>query len=282
MLTMAALGTDLRQIREERNVSLGQMAQDTRISSRHFQSLEEGRINDLPGGIYNRAFLRAYCEYLGVDPTEFLRRYESETGSVPDRPVVRPAQPIKHDFSPSRSHPLAIWTAGLLVSVAGLYFSRHWIASVFSPYFSRPAPTSLAVNVKPLQVVPVQLEPAANKTAAPATPSAASLEAQAVPPAEAVASETLQGKFVLTVEVVDDCWVSLDSDGNRVLVRLLKPGEGHSYAADQRFFLVLGNAAGVHLKINGQPLKPLGKPGSVVKLMITEQNLQELLAKATS
>jgi len=34
-----------------------------------------------------------------------------------------------------------------------------------------------------------------------------------------------QGKFVLTVEVVDDCWVSLDSDGNRVLVRLLRPGE---------------------------------------------------------
>jgi hypothetical protein len=38
----------------------------------------------------------------------------------------------------------------------------------------------------------------------------------------------------------------------------------------------------VHLKINGKPLKPLGKPGSVVKLMITEKNLQELLAETTS
>lgn len=274
---MTALGIDLKKLREQKNVCLDRMAADTRISIRHLRSLEEGRYQDLPGGMYNRAFLRAYCEYLGTDAQEYLERYRVEAGPA----VGEVQQPLPQtrpcNLAPSRSHQLAVWTAGLLLSVAGLYFSRDWISAVFAPYFSRPAPTILADPGRLPGEVP----------SAQASPEAAALPVsheapQAAAPRETAAGEITQGKFVLTVEVVDDCWVSLDSDGNRVLVRLLRPGEGHTYAADQGFFLVLGNAAGVHLKVNGMPLKPLGKPGSVVKLAITEQNLQELLAKTAS
>lgn len=275
---MTLLGIDLKKLREEKNVGLDRMAQDTRISIRHLRSLEEGRYQDLPGGMYNRAFLRAYCEYLGTDAQEYLERYRAEAGAAAGETQRPLPQASPCNLAPSRSHPLAVWTAGLLLSVAGLYFSRDWISPVFSPYFSRPAPTILVDPDRPHG----DMTSAQAAQEAPAPLRVSDEAPQAAAPQEPAAGEMAQGKFVLTVEVVDDCWVSLDSDGNRVLVRLLRPGEGHTYAADQGFFLVLGNAAGVHLKVNGMPLKPLGKPGSVVKLAITEQNLQELLAKTAS
>jgi len=57
----------------------------------------------------------------------------------------------------------------------------------------------------------------------------------------------------------------------------MDPGEIQSLDANQQFLLIVGNAGGVHLKINGKPAKPLGKSGEVVKIFINEKNLQDLL-----
>ena len=280
---MSSLGSELRHHREARNISLTQVADETRISIRHLRSLEEDRYGDLPGGMYNRAFLRTYCTHLGLDAKDYLARYERETGTVPERPARPPITPV---YTPPKSHPLAIWAIGLILSVAGLFVSRDWISSVFSPYFTRPAEPAMVRTAPPAGTATIRLEPITDVSDAATATAPISLET--IDPSrlesdpESLATQVLQGRFQLSVDVVADCWVSLQSDGNKVLVRLLKPGEGHTYAANEGFYLVLGNAAGVHLKINGQPLKPLGKPGSVVKLQITEQNLHELLEKSTS
>jgi hypothetical protein len=73
----------------------------------------------------------------------------------------------------------------------------------------------------------------------------------------------------------------VNSDGNRVLNRLLEPGDDQFFDATQRFYLILGNAGGIRLKINGKPAKSLGKSGDVVRLIINEQNLNDLLEKNT-
>ena len=78
------------------------------------------------------------------------------------------------------------------------------------------------------------------------------------------------------------CWVSVKGDGNTVLSRLLEPGEDKSFDANERFYIILGNAGGVRLKINGKQSKPLGKPGEVVRVLINEQNIADLVEKATS
>jgi hypothetical protein len=71
--------------------------------------------------------------------------------------------------------------------------------------------------------------------------------------------------------------VSVNSDGTRVLVRLLEPGAHQTFDADDRFYIVLGNAGGVRLRINGKPARPLGKPGEVVRVLITTQNISDFL-----
>jgi cytoskeleton protein RodZ len=78
---------------------------------------------------------------------------------------------------------------------------------------------------------------------------------------------------------VQRCWMSLTSDGNRVVSRTLQAGESPIFDAKEQFVMVLGNAGGVRLKINGKPAKPLGAPGAVVKLLIDMQTIPDLLQK---
>jgi cytoskeleton protein RodZ len=86
------------------------------------------------------------------------------------------------------------------------------------------------------------------------------------------------GTLRLEFEVVQKCWVSVSRDGDRVLVKLLEPGEDLSFDAAEKFYVILGNAGGVRLKINGKRAKPPGNSGEVVKMMINTENVSALLA----
>ena len=82
---MGSIASDLKLERQKRNISLAQIAADTRISLHFLESLEEGRYSELPGGMYNRAFLRAYCERLNLNQQDILNRYEAEISPPMDR-----------------------------------------------------------------------------------------------------------------------------------------------------------------------------------------------------
>ena len=76
---MISVKSKLKAEREKIGVTLEQISSDTHISLHHLESIEEGRFADLPGGMYNRAFIKAYCESIQLDPGEILERYEQET-----------------------------------------------------------------------------------------------------------------------------------------------------------------------------------------------------------
>ena len=279
-----ALGVDLKAARLEKNVTLQRAAQDTRISLRHLQSLEEGQYRDLPGGMYNRAFLRNYCAYLGLDPGSLLTRYEQESEPHGDKMVKAWAPGPNLSHEPFRFPPVLVWSLMFLASVVGLWFSRGWISAVFSPYFSRPPASRLETrepNPDPAQqhagepaLVPAPI-PARPASTPAADAAAASVSAQAA------LERPVPGTIQLRVEAAEQCWISVTGDGRRILSKLLQPGESHSFGADAGFELILGNAGGVKLKINGKPVRSLGPSGSVIKLTINAQNIPDLLEKFT-
>lgn len=59
----------------------------------------------------------------------------------------------------------------------------------------------------------------------------------------------------------------------------MEPGEIQQLYASEQFSIIVGNAGGVQMKINGKPAKPLGKPGEVAKILINEGNLQDYLVQ---
>jgi hypothetical protein len=83
------------------------------------------------------------------------------------------------------------------------------------------------------------------------------------------------------VEVTEECWISIDSDGQTTVRRILAPGEEQTFGASEQFAITVGNAGGIRLKINGKPARRLGKSGDVVKVLINDRNLQDFIDKTS-
>lgn len=69
---MAGIGETLRSNRERRGITVEQVAQDTRISLRFIEALEDEQFDELPAPVYVRGFLRSYANYLKIDPQPLL------------------------------------------------------------------------------------------------------------------------------------------------------------------------------------------------------------------
>jgi cytoskeletal protein RodZ len=272
---MGSVASELKSEREKRKISLAQIAADTHISLRHLESLEEGRFGDLPGGMYNRAFLRAYCATLNLDQQEIIQRYEEEVSSFPGKPPKFKVQ-IPAQDSRLKPSPLVIWSLTLLVSATGLFFSRRWITAVFSPYFYHTPARTVRFEPKP-QPAGNFPAPADSSIAAHAVFSPTPSQKNSTPAESALSSHAPASPLQLEISVTEKCWVSVERDGALAFRKLMEPGEAQSLNASEEFLLIIGNAGSVHLKINGKPVKPLGKQGEVIKFLINTRNMLDLI-----
>ena len=86
---MGSFGERLRREREMRGVSLDDIAESTKIGTRLLRALEEEHFELLPGGIFNKGFVRAYARYLGLNEDQAVTDYLAAAGeSSPDPRVI--------------------------------------------------------------------------------------------------------------------------------------------------------------------------------------------------
>jgi cytoskeleton protein RodZ len=78
-----SLGARFKQERERRGITLEDVAVSTKIGTRMLQALENNRYDQLPGGIFNRGFVRAYARHLGLDEESAVAEYVASTGQKP-------------------------------------------------------------------------------------------------------------------------------------------------------------------------------------------------------
>lgn len=71
----ATIGEQLRLAREERSIPLREISDQTRISMHYLEAIETDDYKRLPGGIFNRSFVKAYARYVGYDEKEAVEGY---------------------------------------------------------------------------------------------------------------------------------------------------------------------------------------------------------------
>ena len=81
-----SFGSQLRTERERRKLSLSTIAGATKIGTHYLQAIEEEELEKLPGGIFNKGFVRAYAGFLGIDETDLIADLVAKM--EPPRPVV--------------------------------------------------------------------------------------------------------------------------------------------------------------------------------------------------
>src|SRR5580658_4116214 len=72
---VGAFGEKLRKQREQRGIELDAISNTTKISTRMLRALEDERFDQLPGGVFNKGFVRAYARLVGLDEEEAIADY---------------------------------------------------------------------------------------------------------------------------------------------------------------------------------------------------------------
>ncbi|MDR1727084.1 MAG: DUF4115 domain-containing protein [Acidobacteriota bacterium] len=279
---MGAVADELKAKRESLGLSLEQISEDTRINLRHLESLEGGRYDELPSGMYARAFLRTYCDILQLDKGDMLRRYEEEVGP----PTEKPAVPQSHLPSTRRLSPAIVWGVVFLVSAGGIFFGREWITATFSPYFTSEADDAPPAVQRPPSPAPAADAARTGASGATGAPSGDAAPPEGTPEADAPSAATAPapGRSAtggqdrpLWLEVIgkESCWLSVNSDDAFAFEDMLNPGDTKSFIANRKFAITVGNANGVQLKLNGRAVPPLGKAGQVVRLTLDASSLAQ-------
>jgi len=86
-----AFGDRLRRQRQRKNLSLTEIAATTKVGASHYAALEKGDCSHWPGGVYNRAFIRAYAQAVGLDPDETAAEFAECHEPPPAIAAVDPA-----------------------------------------------------------------------------------------------------------------------------------------------------------------------------------------------
>jgi cytoskeleton protein RodZ len=268
---MGSFGENLRREREMRSVTLEEISDATKISLRALQALEAEEFTKLPGGIFNRSFVRTYARYLGLDEDKVMTEYLAVCPKSEDVDLkhFNPVKAASQKETP-RGRLMAL-TLALTLLAAGyaLYsYSRQRLATPpreassagsASPSVLPPAPGTGAPSTStegPDKLAPGQTGPTPAKSAgSPAAPAGGTA-------------------LLLQVAATERAWVAVDADGKPAFQRILNPHDIQTVKATTSFDFVTGNAQGVILTLNGETLKPLGQRGEFKKLHLTRDDVK--------
>ena len=252
------LGEKLRQAREERGITLSEVAEQTRISPIYLQSIDNDDYRGLPGGIFNRGFVKSYAKFVGLDEQEALLDYsriQNEIDSAP-REEFKSYKPevLTDDRSASSMMPTIITAAVILALMTG------GILFLVS-YLRRPA------------------EPAANTTTRPPSNSEVATNTNTAPVSSSVPDMgTLKVEFKALTEPVS---LSATSDG-KASTNVVAAGSTVSFEPKEGLKLSYSKslARNVQLTINGKtitlPAVPLNPKRAAIEFEINKGNLAQI------
>ena len=276
---MGAFGDRLRREREMRGITLDEITESTKISRRHLEALEKEHFDQLPGGVFNKGFVRAYARFLGIDEDQAVADYSTASNEQPEPENKFPLEiheESNRELNPRRSKfPLIFAVAALVGVLVGYGF---WIKS-------KPHNSGAIENTRQSAPASAASEPQANAPTPPATASSPELtndssqaaaakqapaESTAAPRPverrrEAVSSESANAPasakettFLVQVKAKEDSWVSIVADGKSVMQRVLTADKHKSIKAGKILILRTGNAGGIEVSFNGRTLGALG------------------------
>src|SRR6185369_7671648 len=90
---MPTLGEELKRRREERDITLADISEATRIGTRFLKAIETDNYSVLPGGIFTRSFIRAYAKQVGMDEDESISLYQQQVTGVTAEAVPQRIEP---------------------------------------------------------------------------------------------------------------------------------------------------------------------------------------------
>lgn len=247
-----------------RGVSLEELSSATRISTRFLTAIENGQWEELPGGAFNRGYIRSASRYLGLDEDGMVAEYSLETNVAPVFVAVAAKRHTRAGASKTRG-----WTRFALLAAVGIVvLGGGWFAGtkIVHRVRARRADTPARYS----GFVRSETAPATSAQSAPAKPSDA-----AATPAPDLSRARRAPALALIVDAVSPSRVMVKADGKQMFQGYMRAREQESFHAQQDFTISTNDARAVRLELNGQPVAPMGLAGQPGSITLTAKDLKK-------
>ena len=246
-----SIGSTLAQARESAGLTLEDVAAKTRIRRTLILGMENDDFSACGGDFYARGHLRTVATAVGADPAQLLAEFDAE------RPEAAPPR-ATDVFEPEINAPAERrgpnWTAAMaaaLVLIVGFGIVQAFSGSDKKGTEAAGTDTS---------------------TSAPARSPSASSPSPTEGGGSAVA-QAPRGKVTVVLRATDRSWVQVTTNtGQELFQGLLQDGQQKTFADKARIKLVIGNAGGVDLTVNGADIGAPGRRGQVARVQFTPED----------
>lgn len=254
------LGEKLRRAREERGISISEVAEQTRISPIYIESIENDDYKLLPGGIFNKGFVKSYAKFIGFDEQEALNDYarlSAQNEIVAEHPQKVYQPEVLTDDRATASMLPTILFAGVILALmtGGILFVLNYLQSSDSPPVANANTNTNAVAANSNVGTPADTTPAGVPTMA-----------------------DLRVEFSAVTEPIS---LRSTADGNDES-QLVSPGSPIVFQPKQSLRLGYSRslAQSARLSMNGKPITlpetPLNPRRNVIEFEITGANLAKI------
>lgn len=250
---------NLRHIRQEKSISLEQIAMQTHIRLAFLQALEEWRFEELPEPIFVQGFIRRYADKLGLDGTALANTLEIHIFPLENHNSTKQLSLYIPLFVP--------YIFLLIVASAGLFyllkseFTGKSLANKQNPILSvTQKNTSLSTNT------------AISSKITDKSPTNRQKPILRVPQKNATSPTTKpEIDVVVSLELTGNSWLQIKADGKTKFEGTLTTGKRKTWTAKKYLTIRSGNAGAVLVSVNQQESKLLGNKGQVKEITYESQ-----------
>ena len=265
---MQPFGSSLRCERERRRITLEDVSATTKIRISYLEAIEQDHLDELPGGIIGRGFVRAYARAVGIDEEETVAGYvanraESETPLTlpPPKPAIGRPRNLAARL-PSWAFVTGFLATGIGFVILGI-LRNQYLAYVDS---SSTQTVSAGSSAAPSQAQEAKQSSPTERSGARERVPPQSVSAGLIQPRAAstiISSASAAETDALTLEIIvrQDAWLSIVADGRHIVADTLVAPTQRIVKAHREILVRAGNMGGVDLSFNGKELPQQGAYG---------------------
>lgn len=261
-----SLGEKLRQARESRGITISEVAEQTRIAALYLEGIESDDYRTLPGGIFNKGFVKSFAKHVGIDEQEALQDYarliSSQDSSADEGPKIYRPEVLTDDQSSSSS----LLTIIFAIIILGLI---TWGAYTFANYYGEN-------SARTATATPTPSPSSSNETANTNTQELNSNSNVAM---------TAPSEIKIEIKALTDSTsVTYNVDGSQQS-QLVAPGSPLILDVKETALISYSKyqAANVQMSINSKeislPSSPENQNRQAIDLVITKDNIVQILQK---
>jgi cytoskeleton protein RodZ len=245
-----SVGEELSRARQERRLTVDDIAADTRIRATLIRAIEDDNFAPCGGSVYARGHIRSIARIVGIDPAPLLAEFDQgHEGAAPAPLTLASATPTDHQAVARSERHGPNWAAAMVavlvlvvIAAAVPFLTRH--------HSSTAPPASNAGSS------PVAPRHSATPSAKPSTTSS--------PPPSATAQLNTNEASMLIRTTHDTTWMSVKTVNNKVLFEgLLTAGHQKLFTSKHGLTFTIGNAPAVDVVVNGHDIGSPPSSGNV-------------------